>query len=521
MEKIVNIAELKQRVGIANSNISLLGYYSAGDGGGGEFYWDSTSTDTDNGGTIIQVTGVTTGRWKRIYESQLYANWFGAKGDGVTDDTTILQGIITNMPTKMILVLNPQSTYKVSTINVTGKQVTIIGNNATLNASGSNGAIYKTDHDNKLTIRNIKFTGTTGVYHNSVATETVRDELLIDECSFTQNSGYYGLKLIGTREPIILKSYFYNSSSGSGIYFKDTVSPFVNLCVFKGTGYTGRGIFYNGNGAGTDAGLVVRDTEIMGWDKGVEVIGCDWLNIEGSTIDYNNYSIKLASQDGANISGNYIGSLGANPALWITSDTGATDPNYSTKIHIINNTFTGHWATDNTYDCVLIDGSPYADQINISNNTFSFYTRNGIRFSTNAKLTITNNFFTQKVGFGVSPIYNVLGTSDSGVIIKNNTFANATLLSALNVTFAKVNENIGCVTENAGQYFALSGVSTITIAHGLSYTPAVKDIQLSSANIESASRTPYISSTDATNIVVAFAAITTGITSGMWRIRRS
>ena len=58
-----NIAQLK-----LNSNINrvdVLGYYTKGDGGGGIFYWDSTSIETDNGGTIIQSTGITTGRWKR------------------------------------------------------------------------------------------------------------------------------------------------------------------------------------------------------------------------------------------------------------------------------------------------------------------------------------------------------------------------------------------------------------------------------------------------------------------------
>jgi len=91
MEKINNIAELKQRVGVAKSNISILGYYSAGDGGGGEFYWDSTSTETDNGGTIIQVTGVSIGRWKRIINNEYYdVRAFGATTLN-SDNTSIIQ----------------------------------------------------------------------------------------------------------------------------------------------------------------------------------------------------------------------------------------------------------------------------------------------------------------------------------------------------------------------------------------------------------------------------------------------
>ena len=82
-EIVKTIADLKT---ITGTNAEVLGYHTAGDGGGGLFYWDSVSTEEDNGGTIIQATGVTTGRWKRVYSSAVNVKWFGAKGDGVTDD---------------------------------------------------------------------------------------------------------------------------------------------------------------------------------------------------------------------------------------------------------------------------------------------------------------------------------------------------------------------------------------------------------------------------------------------------
>ena len=79
--KINNIAELKTRRGTFNANVEVLGYYSSGDGGGGGFYWDNSSVETDNGGTVIQVTGVSTGRWKRVFNDSVNVKWFGAKGD--------------------------------------------------------------------------------------------------------------------------------------------------------------------------------------------------------------------------------------------------------------------------------------------------------------------------------------------------------------------------------------------------------------------------------------------------------
>ena len=54
---------------------------------------------TDNGGTIINVTGDTTGSWKALYNGAVNVKWFGAKGDynyddgSGQDDTEILKAV--------------------------------------------------------------------------------------------------------------------------------------------------------------------------------------------------------------------------------------------------------------------------------------------------------------------------------------------------------------------------------------------------------------------------------------------
>lgn len=90
------IATLKATT-VADSMVRVLGYYSAWDGGGGLFAWDSSdTTSTDNGGTIITPTSglSSSGRWKRVYEGELNARWFGVN-PSQSDNTAALQKAVT------------------------------------------------------------------------------------------------------------------------------------------------------------------------------------------------------------------------------------------------------------------------------------------------------------------------------------------------------------------------------------------------------------------------------------------
>jgi len=91
-----NIAALRLRSGTTQANeAKTLGYYAAGDGGGNSFYWSSTSTATDNGGTVIKPTAVSgAGRWLAVNPYAVNVRQFGAKGDGSFDDTSYVQAAI-------------------------------------------------------------------------------------------------------------------------------------------------------------------------------------------------------------------------------------------------------------------------------------------------------------------------------------------------------------------------------------------------------------------------------------------
>lgn len=72
----------------------VRGYYATGDSGGGTFYWDASSTVADNGGTVIAPGVGGSGRWRRLCSGSVSVHWFGAKGDGTTNDRPRIQATI-------------------------------------------------------------------------------------------------------------------------------------------------------------------------------------------------------------------------------------------------------------------------------------------------------------------------------------------------------------------------------------------------------------------------------------------
>jgi hypothetical protein len=57
---------LRAFIGVQGVQVFVRGYTAPIDGGQGAFFWSPTATGDDNGDTIIQPAGVTTGRWLRI-----------------------------------------------------------------------------------------------------------------------------------------------------------------------------------------------------------------------------------------------------------------------------------------------------------------------------------------------------------------------------------------------------------------------------------------------------------------------
>lgn len=176
---VANIAALKLITGssTATTIINVSCYATAGDGGGGQFWWDSASTAADNGGTIIQATGFSTGRWKRIYSGDINAAWFGLVSDGVTNNYTALaaasllaSGGALHIPAGNYWIGNTLPVYSKTTYYGDGENSTIITQDS-VNAPvlASKGYLDGSSPTGNCVIRDMRIIGGTGAGNHGVA----------------------------------------------------------------------------------------------------------------------------------------------------------------------------------------------------------------------------------------------------------------------------------------------------------------------------------------------------------------
>lgn len=239
--------------GAEGSIAHAKGFWSANDGGGGLFSWVVDATPpSDNGGTIIIPQGVTTGYWQRLFDGKHYdVRWFGARGDGTTDDTTYLQ-----LTADAIAAL----TSKEGTILLHGEHLitsTVNCGFASVIGSGAYAKIKNNDADSYLSLNNAAGGGVDARYAELRNIEIEMTASATIGIKIARNRIYSrGLRIIGANATP-------GSGSQKGIFFDctSTAQAFHDFDEFRVTkcydavhiGDTGETntYFFNSNRIGT------------------------------------------------------------------------------------------------------------------------------------------------------------------------------------------------------------------------------------------------------------------------------
>lgn len=89
--RVTTINDLRGQEPVVDREVAYVNRHTTAQVGGGMFYYDASDSTTadDDGITIVTTSGGK--RWKRFVKDAVSVTWFGATGDGATDDSDAIQ----------------------------------------------------------------------------------------------------------------------------------------------------------------------------------------------------------------------------------------------------------------------------------------------------------------------------------------------------------------------------------------------------------------------------------------------
>ncbi|WP_159445117.1 right-handed parallel beta-helix repeat-containing protein [Filimonas lacunae] len=205
---MLTVASIEEMQAVADSTVGI--FITDKDRGG---FFRYSTTDKYNNGTEFNAAGIGAGVWQRIYPNQdgLNVKWFGAKGDGVTNDATALQAGIQAAATARVPLVFPAGIYYLTENTVislpssahlkgAGKKATVIqtsrgfshdfpalvnvtGDNVTIQDMGFNGGRPRGDKDMSMAVA-----GRYALMNITFDAKPAKD-ILIERCSFADAFG--------------------------------------------------------------------------------------------------------------------------------------------------------------------------------------------------------------------------------------------------------------------------------------------------------------------------------------------
>jgi Pectate lyase superfamily protein len=380
-------SSLKSTPVSASSLVYVEGYYTAGDGGGGYFYAAPTAapgTYVDNGGTVIVPSvGITDGStaWLRIYSGLINILWFGAKGDGLTDNTTFIQNALNTGKSLFV----PQGNF-------------IVLSTLTMNTFGQ--GIVGTGYASKLNLNDVA-TGLniTGYLLPGGTEDTLLRDLHISSyTSTTTLVRYIAAPAMMSVENVYFEGGNVHILTTSDVNSKGTYGLHCSHCVFYGAATYG--IWVNPASSSYSQAHFIDNCEFFGnhihlWVSGSNGIFVNHSRFERKTIDATR-GPAIHFDGGSN---------------FIVRDCYLEDNNDITFIEI------GY-----TVSGVVIDGNVFSlNNLAVSTNCVAIkVTQPG-----NTSISVTNNQINMWSDDANGPVANIIDFNNAAPIICTNNSLNA------------------------------------------------------------------------------------------------
>ncbi|WP_309119258.1 glycosyl hydrolase family 28-related protein [Paenibacillus sp.] len=339
-------------------------YYITDKGQEGVFAYDETDvTSLDNTGTILVTASGA--RFMRVYEGGLNIKWFGAKGDGVTDDTAAIQQCVNAARTGTVYI--PAGVFRVTStviipeltsIQGTGYASQLLGSACDcLTFTVSNGlspvvvekfAIFGSEAANYTAI-NVPGTAqlqrTTGITFSNIYIAYYGTGMSLRGVWHSRVYGCYmndvwnGIKVIGQSVKNVIDSCQIIRGGGTITGSGDSMAIYVDATFDYEPG---------GNTEHRPEDLVITKTLTFGFDMGVNWVRCLYGVITECDFDYcRKYGINyLTTEGGLTISNNWI-ALTEGAALYGIYAGNFGVPGSIASCRIEHNTI-GHYGGTNT-----------------------------------------------------------------------------------------------------------------------------------------------------------------------------